>query len=413
MKNRHAIFYSMLLPVILMFIGCSSTPVDPDTPFIIEGELSGVPDKVKLALVQWDGRTGRSIAIDTLTDGKFRFEEKMTDFLNCMSITAIEPSTTYAEGFPNNGRTIYVEPAAYIKVKGNNTHIITWDVNSKVPEQKEYDKILNAAKAEYEAFQEIAIQEVQVLIEMNKLRKSGDTSDKTLELLQDKRNEYQALIAQSDSLSNFITLKKVEKMRHMKPSDPWLNELYSIARMSIVYADYKYKNEAVELYNGLTDEMKQTEKAKEIYAFLNPPERVKTGDYFPDATFYDLMGNMHHIAEHQGKYILLDFWSSGCGPCIKAFPEMKELYEKFQDRLAIVSMSIDTDRRWRQASERHDITWDNWNEGKGMGGLYTDYRITAIPHYVVISPDGRILEQITAFNKTYFEELLSKLLVQQ
>ena len=141
---------------------------------------------------------------------------------------------------------------------------------------------------------------------------------------------------------------------------------------------------------------------------------MDVGDDCPDAVFHDLQGNQHRISEFKGKYILLDFWSSGCGGCIAAFPEMKQVYEQYADRIAIISMSIDTDRRWRQASEKHDITWNNWNEGKGTGGLYTRFPSgSGIPYYVLVNPEGKIEKQMLlgyteGMFKTLFAELFNE-----
>ena len=89
---------------------------------------------------------------------------------------------------------------------------------------------------------------------------------------------------------------------------------------------------------------------------------------------------------------------------------MKQEYEKYQDQLAIVSMSIDTDSRWRKASEKHDITWSNWNEGKGTSGLYAHYRIMGIPYYVLINPEGKIEQRMMGYGENMFTELFAELL---
>jgi hypothetical protein len=92
-----------------------------------------------------------------------------------------------------------------------------------------------------------------------------------------------------------------------------------------------------------------------------------------------------------------------------AFPEMKQMFEQYGDRLAIVSMSTDTDRRWRKASEEHDITWSNWNEGKGNGGLYSHFEIIGIPYYVLVNPEGKVEKQLMGYREGAFKTLFSEL----
>ena len=50
-----------------------------------------------------------------------------------------------------------------------------------------------------------------------------------------------------------------------------------------------------------------------------------------DGDLYDLDGNVRHLSEFKGKYILLDFWSQGCGPCLQSLPELEEVTEQVQE----------------------------------------------------------------------------------
>lgn len=125
-----------------------------------------------------------------------------------------------------------------------------------------------------------------------------------------------------------------------------------------------------------------------------------------DANLYDLEGKLHHLAELKGKYILLDFWSSGCGPCIMSIPEMKEVQEKYKDKLSIVSLSSDVESIWKEASAKHQMTWYNWNDRKETSGLYLKYGVRGIPHYVLISPKGKIIASWSGYGK---DQLLKKM----
>ncbi len=387
----------MMATLALMMVACTEKTVSFDTPYIIEGELTGVRDGVEIRLSQMDGNVGTRLATDTIIGGKFRFEQQMQDpELNKLTLLVTD------DDFPLLGKTIYVKPGARVKIKGNGNHIMTWKVESKVPEQRAYDEL--QAIPEYEAFQEVALERTKI---MNELFAIDRKTEK--ERYREAYNRYAANGKQADSIQNIITGKQIEIMKRTKPSEPWLSELFDLARMSNAYSEYAFTEDAKALYQSLPEETKQSKQGLEVYANLYPPKQALNGDDFPDADFYDLNGNLHHIAEHKGKYILLDFWSSGCGPCINAFPVMKQLYEEYGDKLAIVSMSTDTERRWRKASQEHEITWNNWNELKGEGGIYTNYRISGIPYYVLINPEGKIEKQIKGFREEPFRALFSEL----
>ena len=114
-----------------------------------------------------------------------------------------------------------------------------------------------------------------------------------------------------------------------------------------------------------------------------------------DGELTDLDGNSHSLAELKGKYILLDFWASGCGPCISALPELALVAQMYKDKLCVVSVNIEPVDDWREALKKHPIIWYNWNDGKGGAGIYDRYCANGggIPLFVLISPDGYIIDK--------------------
>jgi thiol-disulfide isomerase/thioredoxin len=179
----------------------------------------------------------------------------------------------------------------------------------------------------------------------------------------------------------------------------WMDKLRGLAISVKYYKDYPYKEDVIALYNSLTEEQKQTELAQETYTMLFPPQHVEASKEMTDADLFDLQGNKHRLAELKGKYILIDFWSSGCGPCIMAIPEMGELASTYKDKLHIVSISTDNKKTWERASKEHPMTWNNWNDLKGNAGLYASYDQRGIPNYTLVSPEGIVLEQWTGYGK--------------
>ena len=179
----------------------------------------------------------------------------------------------------------------------------------------------------------------------------------------------------------------------------WMDKLRGLAISVKYYKDYPYKEDVIALYNSLTEEQKQDILAQETYTMLFPPQHVEAGKEMTDADLFDLQGNKHRLAELKGKYILIDFWSSGCGPCIMAIPEMGELASTYKDKLHIVSISTDNKKTWERASKEHPMTWNNWNDLKGNAGLYASYDQRGIPNYTLVSPEGIVLEQWTGYGK--------------
>lgn len=78
----------------------------------------------------------------------------------------------------------------------------------------------------------------------------------------------------------------------------------------------------------------------------------------PDFTLNDINGKPFSLSSLKGKYVLLDFWGSWCGWCIKGMPQMKEYYKKYAGKFEIVGVDCnDSDARWKDAVKKHELPW--------------------------------------------------------
>ncbi|MCK7560011.1 TlpA family protein disulfide reductase [Chitinophaga sedimenti] len=128
-----------------------------------------------------------------------------------------------------------------------------------------------------------------------------------------------------------------------------------------------------------------------------------------DTELKDLAGKKHQLADFKGKYLLIDFWSIGCGPCIAAMPELKKLHESAPANLAVISLSLDqSEETWKAATAHVKMDWTNLSDGKGMAGLAANYGVTGIPHYIIISPEGVLLESWVGYSEGDLEKKISK-----
>jgi peroxiredoxin len=110
----------------------------------------------------------------------------------------------------------------------------------------------------------------------------------------------------------------------------------------------------------------------------------------------DTTGISHRLSEYVGKghYVLLDFWASWCGPCMKEMPTMKEIYNTYAARgLQMIGISFDSKRdAWLNAIRRLELPWVHLSDLKGWKSIASEtYGVRAIPETVLITPDGKIL----------------------
>lgn len=91
-----------------------------------------------------------------------------------------------------------------------------------------------------------------------------------------------------------------------------------------------------------------------------------------------------------------------------AQPELEELSEKFQDSLHVISISLEvSEKGWKESI--WDLKGIQLSDFKGEGGLIAPYGFNGIPKFVVISPEGKILDKWTGYRKGIFEDRLKKL----
>ena len=129
---------------------------------------------------------------------------------------------------------------------------------------------------------------------------------------------------------------------------------------------------------------------------LKPSVNLKFGDAAPDFNVETLDGKLLKLSDFRGKYVLLDFWSMWCGPCVAEMPNLKKTYEEFgQDkRFVMISLSEDSDREIvKKFVESKDIRWTQVFIGKGSKGTVTvDYGVYSIPSIFLVGPDGKIMD---------------------
>jgi thiol-disulfide isomerase/thioredoxin len=96
----------------------------------------------------------------------------------------------------------------------------------------------------------------------------------------------------------------------------------------------------------------------------------------------------------KGKYVLLDFWGSWCNPCIKAIPELAELYKNNQDKLHIISIAYDRRQdlnKLKSLITEKGLIWSNvWDEASKRE-LVNRFGITSFPTFILVDPNGKIV----------------------
>lgn len=168
-----------------------------------------------------------------------------------------------------------------------------------------------------------------------------------------------------------------------------LPKLGEKAKNGPMAALYKAMEQAVEA-------LKAREEAK---------KQVSEGAMAPDFTLKDIDGKDLSLSSLRGKYVVLDFWGSWCGWCIKGIPEMKKYYAKYKNRMEILGIDCrDTEEKWKEAVKKHELPWLHVRN-EGTPDVTQLYAIEGYPTKLVIDPEGKIAKVVVGEDPAFYEYL--------
>ncbi|MDE7159792.1 MAG: TlpA family protein disulfide reductase [Muribaculaceae bacterium] len=127
----------------------------------------------------------------------------------------------------------------------------------------------------------------------------------------------------------------------------------------------------------------------------------------PAFTLPDLAGKQVSLSDFRGKWVVLDFWGSWCGWCVKGFPALKEAYGKYGDKIVVIGIDCnESEADWKAGVKEHSLPWINVYNGMDRK-LYEAYGIEGFPTKAIINPEGKLVDLTTGEDPSFYERLAS------
>lgn len=366
---------SMKLFLAILFFPCfvfaqNSNNSTTAGDFTISGTVKGLPDSTMVFLAR-PGQSGDLLATTYSKNGKFNLFGKVAD-ADLYQLSFI--------GYPETAE-VFLTPAN-LTVAGDVKTLKKALITGSAAQQ---DYRLYSSK--FDALKE-------------RLSQLVATINKTSE-----GNRRDSLIKTFEK-TKLKVLEQVDEFVKTKPASP--------VTPFIIYVTSPVSGDIAALekrFNALKPVAKETFYGKEIAKFIASSKIGLEGTQAVEFTQNDTSNNPVSLSSFKGKYVLVDFWASWCGPCRNENPAVVAAYNAFKDKnFTILSVSLDQNKeKWKQAIVADNLAWTHVSDLKYWQNEVAQlYRIQSIPANMLLDPTGKIIARNLRGEALY--EMLGKLL---
>ncbi|WP_037320936.1 TlpA disulfide reductase family protein [Salegentibacter sp. Hel_I_6] len=349
--------------IVMLAIAAAFTSCQEDKGYFISGDASEMEDGNMVYVSEIDENTNRPSRVDstTIEDGRFEFDMEDVE----------SPNLSFLEFENTNGNVIFISENEKINFKIYKDSLRTSEVKGGKENKLLYDYLGHLKEVNE-----------KVMEGRNSMRSAYQAQDSTkLATLQENEKEL---------MDNDKVFKK--KVVEENP-----DSFVSIMVISDMLRMQSYPiNEIQEMFDSLSEEVKNTAIGKQIAKSLENNDKVAVGSKAPNFTAPTPEGDKLALKDVMGKVTIIDFWAAWCKPCRVENPNLVKTYNKYKDDgLSVIGVSLDRPGqkdRWLEAIEQDGLPWHQVSNLKFWQEPVAQlYDIKAIPAAFVLDENGTIV----------------------
>ena len=154
------------------------------------------------------------------------------------------------------------------------------------------------------------------------------------------------------------------------------------------------------IYQTAINQLEEQAQAESMAA-----AKQAAGTIAPDFTLNDPTGKPLSLSSLRGKYVVLDFWGTWCGWCIRGIPKMKEYYSKYKNQFEILSIDCNESKeKWLAGLKKYAMPWLHVYNPDNTS-VREDYAIQGYPTKIIVGPDGKIIKTVVGEDPSFYQFL--------